>query len=189
MRFRVTLLLSLFCVLWQSLPGSASALSLATPEQLGVATVLGRSYDPEPSLSFAQLSLMALYDYEQIMSHPAPEPLRFKLEVNLGFADAPARRMLASANFFALYYLRALEFSHFRPYVEAGAGIVYGDFQVSGQGLRMNFNPQAGIGAEWQKNEGRHWYGALRGYHISNGELHRDNRGINAVTLHVGVFF
>lgn len=169
-------------------PVMAGAFSLENPQQTGMAINVGSSYDPKPSFSFFQLSLMALYDYEQIMSHSAPEPLRFKLEASLGLTDDSEKRMIASANFLALYYLRILEINHFRPYVEAGAGVAYTDFQVSGQGLRVNFNPQAGIGTEWQKGI-QHWYGALRVSHISNGNLHRNNRGINAVTLQLGVYF
>ncbi len=43
---------------------------------------------------------MALYDYEQIFAHRAPEALRFKLEANLGLADDSDPRLLASINFF-----------------------------------------------------------------------------------------
>lgn len=172
-----------------SLPEPAAAFSLKNPEQTGGAIILGSSYDPQPDFGFVQLSLMALYDYEQIMPHRAPEPLRFKLEGSLGLADDSERRLLTSVNIFALYYLKAFESVHLRPYVEAGAGIVYSDFQVDGQGLRFNFNPQAGIGTEWQMMDGRRGYGALRAYHISNGNLHSDNRGINAVTFQLGVYF
>jgi len=171
------------------LPGRLNAFSLETPEQTGVAVVLGSSYDPAPTFEFAQLNITAIYDYEQIMPHRAPEPLRFKIEGNFGLADNSQKRLLASANFLALYYLRRLETKSFRPYIEGGAGIVYSDFQVKGQGLRLNFNPQAGIGTEWQSASTARWYSAVRAYHISNGGLHRDNRGINAVTWMLGIFF
>jgi len=176
-----------FFAIWPVPQGNA--FSLQNPEQTGMAMVLGSSYDPEPTFGFSQLSLMALYDYEQIMPHQSPDALRFKLEGNIGLADDSRPRLLASANFFALYYLRGLETKTFRPYVEAGAGVVYSDFQVAGQGLRFNFNPQAGIGSEWRSADGSRWYGAARAYHLSNSELHRDNQGINAVTLQLGRFF
>ena len=185
--FRGLFILMVVCSM--SLPELAGAFSLKNPEQTGGAIILGSSYDPQPNFGFVQLSLMALYDYEQIMPHPAPEPLRFKLEGSLGLTDDSKQRLLSSVNMFALYYLRSLEVGHLRPYVEAGVGIVYSDFQVDGQGLRINFNPQAGIGTEWQMPGGRRGYGALRAYHISNGNLHRDNRGINAVTFQLGVYF
>jgi len=168
---------------------SSQAFSLENPEQRGIAAVLGSSYDPQPTFGFAQLSVMALYDYEQIMPHRAPEALRFKLEASVGLADDSDQKLLASGNFFALYYLDRLATTTLRPYLEAGVGIVYSDFQVAGQGLRINFNPQAGIGSEWQTSAGRRWYTAVRAYHISNGGLHHDNRGINAVTMQLGVYF
>lgn len=187
MRLSIAWLLSLVTVLCLSPP--ADAFSLAKPEQTGIGVLFGSSYNPEPTFGFTQLSFMALYDYEQIMPHRAPEALRFKLEGNLGLADDSRPRLLASANFFALYYLRRLETQSFRPYVEAGVGLAYGDFQVEGQGLRFNFNPQAGIGGEWQSAAGTRWYSAVRTYHLSNSNFHRDNRGINAVTMQLGLYF
>ena len=190
MRFTILRLLFLLIVACVAvLPGKADAFSLKNPEQAGGAIILGSSYDPQPNFGFVQLSLMALYDYEQIMPHRAPEQLRFKLEGSLGLADDSEQRLLTSVNIFALYYLVNLESRYFRPYVEAGVGVVYSDFQVDGQGQRINFNPQAGIGTEWQRQGGQRWYGALRAYHISNGNLYRDNRGINAVTFQLGLYF
>ncbi len=181
---RILPVLCLLCLV----AGPARAFSLAQPQQRGVALMLGSSYDPSPTIPFTQLSLMALYDYEQIFPHAAPEPLRFKLEGNLGLADDEGARLLVSGNFLALYYLNGLRSGRLRPYLEAGVGLVYSDFQVDGQGLRINFNPQAGIGSEWQAG-GRSWYGALRAWHISNGHLYRNNRGINAVLLQLGVHY
>ena len=171
------------------LPDAAFAFSLENPEQTGIALNLGSSYDPDPTFRFAQLSLMALYDYEQIMSHPAPEALRFKIEGSVGAADVSSNRAMVALNIFALYYLSGLSHGDFKPYVEAGIGIAYNDFQVEGQGVRFNFNPQAGIGTEWQMFGAQHWYSALRAYHLSNGNLHSDNRGINGVLFQVGVSF
>ncbi len=172
-----------------SLASGAAAFSLEQPQARGLALNLGSSYDPSPTFGFTQLSMMALYDYEQIWNHAAPEALRFKFEGSLGVADDSQVRLMASANIFALYYLERLRTVHLYPYVEAGIGLVYDDFQVEGQGLRINFNPQAGIGVQLNDLAGHDWYTALRGYHISNGHLHHDNRGINAVMLQLGLLF
>ncbi len=181
-------LLSFFVLFSLLVPKSLQAFSVKNPEKTGVALVVGSSYAPQPTFEFAQLSLMALYDYEQIMPHRAPEALRFKFEGNVGLADVSPLRALVSGNFFALYYLQDLQFGSFLPYLEGGAGVVFSDFQVEGQGLRINFNPQAGIGTEWQGGN-RSYYGAVRIYHLSNSGLHQDNRGINAVTLQIGAHF
>lgn len=161
----------------------ARAFSLKNPEKTGAAVMLGYAYDPAPTFGLGQLSLMALYDYEQIFAHRAPENLRFKLEANLGVADQSGVRLLGSANFFALYYLKPFESSRLHPYVEGGAGLAFSDFQVEDQGLRINFNPQFGLGAEWQGADGQSYYGAVRAWHLSNSGLHKDNRGVNAVVL------
>lgn len=169
-----------------SLPETAYAFSLDNPQQIGIAVNLGSSYDPQPTIGFVQLSMMALYDYEQILPHATPEPLRMKFEGSLGVGDDSSFRAMASLNFFACYYLTDLARGSFKPYVEAGAGVAFTDFQVEGQGLRLNFNPQAGIGTEWQSISGQRWFSAIRAHHISNSNLHKDNRGINSLFLQLG---
>ncbi len=167
-------------------PSMLQAASTTKMEHIGIGINLGSSYDPDPTFGFAQITLSAIYDYETIMHHQAPEPLKFKFEGNLGFADYSGTRLLTSFNFYALYYLRSIQTSHFVPYIEGGAGIVYSDFQVEGQGLRINFNPQAGVGCEWKLRSGTTLFSAVHAYHISNGGLDSDNRGINGILFQMG---
>ena len=176
----------IFCSL---LPSQLTASPLTNPEQLSIAATIGSTYDPDPTFSFTQISIVGLYDYDQIMPHRAPDPLRLKLEGSFGFTDHTDRRFLGSFNFFAHYFLEKLETTSFRPYVEAGVGVVYGDFQLDGQGLRVNFNPQAGFGCEYRTKSDNRYYGGVRAYHISNGGLHRDNRGLNGMLLQIGIIF
>ena len=93
--------------------------------------------------------------------------------------------MITSANILAQYYLGGGS-GRFRPYVEAGIGLIYTDFQVEGQGLRFNFNPQAGLGCDLRTGGGVVWFTNLRLHHLSNGGLYDDNRGINSVLVQVG---
>ena len=72
---------------------------------------------------------------------------------------------------------------------EGGIGVIYTDFQVEGQGLRFNFNPQLGIGAEFPRESKKPYFAALRLHHISNAGLDDENRGINSVVFMVGRFF
>lgn len=185
--FRLLLLIALF----STIAGvkSIHAFSLTSPEKTGIAIGGGSSYDPEPTFGFLQLSLSAIYDYEEIMPHGAPDPLKFKFELNLGGADYSGTRLLTSFNFYALYYFYGYGTPTFTPYIEGGAGIVYSDFQVEGQGLRVNFNPQAGIGCEWRPAPDHTLFTAVHAYHISNGNLDDDNRGINGVLLQFGYYF
>ncbi len=168
--------------------GQAEAFSLSEPEKVGFAVSTGSSYDPQPTLGFAQLSLLAIYDYEQIMPHRAPDQLKFKLEGNFGVADDSRQRAFCSLNFYAHYYPSIFQSPKIKPFVEAGVGVIYSDFQVEGQGLRFNFNPQAGIGAEFDLAD-RRWFGAVRAHHISNSEFHEDNRGINSIVFQLGFYF
>jgi hypothetical protein len=48
---------------------------------------------------------------------------------------------------------------------------------VQGQSLRVNFNPQVGLGAEM----GERWLLTLRVHHLSNAGLSSPNVGVNSV--------
>jgi lipid A 3-O-deacylase len=159
------------------------------PDRYGMAMTGGNTYTPENDISFVLLSGFALFDHEKIWGHKAPDTLRFKVEGSLGTSTRPDKKFMTSVNMFALYYLNSLAFKTFRPYIEGGIGIIYTDFQVQGQGLRFNFNPQAGIGTEFTVGMDTTCLAALRLHHISNGGLNHDNTGINSVTLILGRFF
>ena len=159
------------------------------PTRYGAGLTLGQAYDPSADLTWVQGYGVALFDYDSVWPHAAPEPLRFKVEASVGATVRPSLRAIASVNVLATYYLTALERGPWRPYVEAGIGAIYSDFKVDGQGLRFNFNPQAGIGTEYTCPSGIDWFLGLRASHVSNGGLDDDNRGINAVTLTLGRFF
>jgi lipid A 3-O-deacylase len=159
------------------------------PDQYGMAIAGGNTYTPENDISFVLLSGFALFDHEKVWGHKAPDALRFKVEGSLGASTRPDKKFMTSANIFALYYLKGISFNTFRPYLEGGIGIIYTDFQVQGQGLRFNFNPQVGIGTEFTVGSDVICLAALRLHHISNGGLNRDNTGINSVTLTLGRFF
>ena len=160
-----------------------------TPAQKGIALTAGRTYAPDSNIDFFMASGFILYDYEKIWKHKAPDPLRFKIEGNLGVADYTKTRLVASANIFALYYLDLFETQKLKPYIEGGIGIIYTDFQVRGQGLRLNFNPQIGLGTEIKTGSGDTLFFSLRIHHISNGELDDENRGINSVMCMLGFYF
>lgn len=177
-----------FFVLFAVSAGPAGAQEDAVPPRYVLGGSLGMTYDPNNDIDFVLLSGAALLDYDRIWPHRAPEPLRFKMEGSAGLTTAPHTRAVVSANILALYFLQKWETPTMRPYVEAGIGLIYTDFQVDGQGLRVNFNPQAGIGSEFDLG-GESWFAAFRLHHLSNGQLHRENRGINSVLFQVGRFF
>ena len=159
------------------------------PDRYGMGLVTGNTYDPKNDITFVQASWFALFDYEKVWHHKAPGGLRFKVEGNMGTTTRPDKRLIVSANIFSLYYINSFASESFKPYVEGGIGIIYTDFKVDGQGLRFNFNPQMGIGAEIAASSKNPFLFSLRLHHVSNGGLDKDNRGINAVTINVGRFF
>ena len=181
-------LLALVFLLLTISPGPTLA-GVADPERVGLGVTLGRSYDPSPTFGFGQLTGVAQYDYDRIAWHRAPERLKFKLEGSLGAASFEGdQRLLASFNMLAQHYL-APATDRIRPYMEAGIGLIYSDFQVNHQGLRFNFNPQAGVGCDIRTTAGPVYFSNLRLHHLSNGGLHHDNRGVNSVLLQVGRYF
>lgn len=157
------------------------------PNRYGLALLYANTYKPVNDIGLLMATGVALFDYEKVWHHRAPEPLRFKVEVSAGSAVRDRSGFVGGANLFALYYL-GRPAAAFRPYVEGGIGCIYTSFRVKGQGLRFNFNPQLGVGTEFNVGNATH-FTAVRLHHISNGGLHHDNRGINSVALQVGRFF
>jgi len=159
------------------------------PTRFGMFASGGNSYDPNGMISFFQVSGFALFDHEKIFPHKAPDGLRFKVEGGLGSLTRPETRFVASMHIFSLYYINALSTATFKPYVEGGIGGIYMDYRWKGQGARLNFNPQFGIGTEINAASPNPLLLSLRAYHVSNAGLNKHNRGLNAVTLSIGRFF
>ncbi len=169
---------SLATNLWNALRGQA-------PHETAFGLYSGKSYD-WASMYFFLASFQALFDYEALWPHPAPEGLKIRLEGNLGTAvgtEFSGARLVTSGNFLAVYEFGTPQPSRFVPYVEAGVGLIYTDFQRAGQAYRVNFNPVAGIGIR-----NRNTFLTLRLHHLSNGGLNDDNRGINSIVLGFGVY-
>jgi len=188
-KLAVGIILFILIISWQRKAWANGDRQDEVPSRYGMAAVLGKTYDPTNDIDFLLVSGCALYDYDRVWPHRAPEPLRFKVEYSLGATLRPHNRIMASVGMLALYYLDNFSGHVLRPYVEAGIGIIYTDFQVEGQGLRVNFNPQAGIGIEFPKTSKLSFFTSLRLHHLSNGDLYRDNRGINSIVLVLGRFF
>ena len=161
------------------------------PARNGMSLNTGYVYDPSEDIRFVQVSAFRLFDYEAVWKHRAPENLRFKVEAAVGsaFLHHDDARSTASAGILALLYLKRLETDAFIPYIEAGIGAIYTDFQVAGQDYRFNFNPQAGVGLEFKRKQSASRFLAIRAHHVSNGGIGSSNRGLNSVLLMAGQFF
>lgn len=159
------------------------------PDRYGLATVIGYNYDPSENIVFGLLSAFALYDYDKIWPHAAPEALRFKVEISAGATVKNEKGAILSAGVLALYYLDSLAGENYRPYIEGGIGGIYTQWQVEGQGSKVNFNPQIGVGTEFSLGSGPSFLMGLRLHHISNAGLDDDNRGVNSIVFVLGRFF
>jgi len=179
---RRLLLLLLFFI--TPLPVATSFAEETVATRYGVATLNGAAYDPD-HIGLSLVQGFALLDYDRVFWHRAPEALRLKLEANFGVTTDGRERTLGSFDMLALYYLEGAGGECWRPYVEAGIGVIYTDFHVEGQGLHLNFNPQLGTGFEFDLGSGSLLAG-VRLHHLSNGGLHHENRGMNSALLVFG---
>ena len=159
------------------------------PDRYGIATTIGYNYHPSENIVFGLLSGFALYDYDKVWPHAAPEALRFKVEISAGATLKNEKGTILSAGILALYYLDGLARDDLRPYVEGGVGGIFTQWRVDGQGSKINFNPQIGVGTEFSLGSGPPFLAALRLHHISNAGLADDNRGVNSVVFVLGRFF
>ena len=159
------------------------------PTRYGMSITSGRTYDPTNNIDFYMVSGFILYDYKKVWKHEAPDQLRFKVETSLGAAYDNDARFTGSVNIFALHYLDMFKSKTFKPYIEGGIGVIYTDFQVRGQGLRWNFNPQIGLGTEIKAGNNDTFFISVRAHHISNAGLDDENRGVNSIMLMAGYYF
>lgn len=171
-----------------TLVGVTPAVAEESSPRYGMALLSGRAYQPE---RFGLLILQGSVQlpYAQVFWHDAPDSLFFQGEINLGITTDGRDRILAAVNMMAVKYLQTWSSGSWTPYLEGGVGIIYTDFKVKGQGLRVNFNPQIGAGAERLMPCGRKLAIGLRLHHLSNANLYRDNRGVNSVLVLTGVRF
>jgi hypothetical protein len=159
------------------------------PDRYGMTVGLGSSYDPVRDIRFVLISVFGLFDYGKVWGRDRPRELCFKVEGAAGGTVEPEQRAIVSLGAAVLYYLPPFAGPAFRPYAEAMIGVIYTDFQVKDQGLRINFNPQLGLGTEVVTENFGNFLVALRLDHLSNGGLHSDNRGVNSLVLQVGRYF
>lgn len=157
------------------------------PIRYGVALSYAERCDSGEDLGLAQGWGFIQWGHDVLWNNPALQGLYFKAEVSAGLSLWPDHRGLASAGLMLQYYCDAMSTAGFRPYVEAGLHGIYTDFRMSGQGLRFNFSPQAGVGFDFGRN--LDYFLAFRFQHISNAELHHDNDGFNTMLCMVGLYF
>jgi hypothetical protein len=190
--FRICWLLVFYCLAIISFPQATPAGEDQPddiPNRYGLSLNIGNTYDPSGDIGFVMLTGFALFDYDKIWPHAAPEALRFKVEVSAGSAWTKDKDFMTSASIFALYYTDRFAKGSLRPYVEGGIGGIYTEWKADGQGSYLNFNPQLGIGTEFSIGSAATYLAALRLHHISNAELKEDNRGVNSIVFVIGRFF
>lgn len=158
--------------------------------QFGVATSIGSFITPHSDSQMATLSATYLSPYKIFLREPAPEYIRLRTEATVGYVGDPEDGVFGSLGMMAVRFLNKNPESKIRPYVEGGIGVSYASYRITGQAMNFNFNPKLGVGVRFRRPESsRAWRCALRLSHFSNGKLKRENAGINALLLSVGVDF
>jgi len=164
----------------------ASRAPALEPTRAGLAVSCGISYSPS-GVDFCLLTGIFLFDYDRVWPHKAPESLRFRVEYSLGAIVAPETRLMTSANMIAQFYYPGTSAGGVRPYLGGGIGIIYTDFKVEGQGLKLNFSSLLGAGVEFGPDPAL--FLDVRLHHISNGGLDEENTGVNSIQLMLGRYF
>ena len=185
MRLRSVAIAALVAGLSAPCQSRAENLEKYAPNRYGVMALAGSSYNPSGT-NFWQVGGVAMLDYDKVWRHWAPDGMRFKIEGCVGATMASEPRAVASLDAFALQYLDLISSERVRPYVEAGIGGIYTDFQVEGQGSRVNFNPTLGVGLEFPCKDKSSLFVSVRLHHLSNAGLCDENRGVNSGVLAVG---
>src|SRR6185369_14151519 len=91
---------------------------------------LSSCYDPNFKLSSVLASVSAWYDHGTLWDRVRSGSKVFKLEGVAGSLVRPELRGVASLNMMSMYYPGFMENGRFRPYMEAGIGVIYTDYQV-----------------------------------------------------------
>lgn len=169
--------------------GAEEVIEARSQERYAIGIVCGNTYKPHDDIRFLQLSAFALVGCDTLWPCLKPSPLHFKVECHAGTTVHERYRTMVSAGLMIVLYLGETDRARFRPYVEGGSHVIYDDFQIPGQGLRVNFNPQGGVGAEFDLGNAGTFYTTLRIQHISNASIHRENAGIDSIALIFGRFF
>ncbi|GEM_PF-411087 len=162
---------------------------LGVTERKGLALQVTSSYDPNFQVSTVTTNFSLHYDHGRLWDGVRAGNKEFKLEGVLGGLVRPELRTVVAVSMLSVYYPDLGKRAGFRPYLEAGIGGIYTDYQVEGQGLRLNFNPQVGVGGEFPANGDGGTYFSVRLHHVSNGSLNHNNQGINSLLFQIGRFF
>jgi lipid A 3-O-deacylase len=133
-------------------------------------------------VKWGQASLMAVFDKDPLFPYRPSPSLLWLLELSGGLTEIPTNKAVVSAGMHAL--LGPWVFGGWRPFVSGGIGGIYTDFQVQGQGVRVNFNPQVGLGAEI-KDRGLF---TVRVHHLSNAETNPENTGVNSILAIMAIY-
>jgi len=154
------------------------------PIKRGMEICYGENWSPDNSdVDYISIHLSALFDRDPFFPYKPAPWLKWVLELQSGLTVHQPKRFLASAG---MLVRAQIGFSPWLTgYTVAGIGIIYTDFQVQGQGLRINFNPQLGVGVDIYEK----MYLQFRWNHISNGGIHDNNTGVNHWVLLSGVYF
>lgn len=156
--------------------------------QTGISFITGQMIDPNTNTYVNGVSLSYLTPYNFLISKTAPEYIRLRSELTIAKVSNEINGEYVSFGFLAVRYLNPPT-TGWRPYVEAGVGLSYASYKIDGQSYNVNFNPKIGFGTDYTNAQGDTYFSSFRLSHFSNGNLGKENNGINTLNISVGRYF
>ncbi|MBN2483357.1 MAG: acyloxyacyl hydrolase [Candidatus Omnitrophica bacterium] len=140
--------------------------------------------------SFNGMPVSVAFNFD---SRPVQEKLSLDLKGQLDFVVEPGITAVfdpaAEAEVFTNFLIKYTFPVDWRlkPYLKAGAGLIYMTLNSREQGTQFNFTPQIGVGAHWCINEKKALTLEYRFRHLSNAAARKPNKGIDVDMMLVGV--
>lgn len=194
LRMAFTIVLSLIAATasFEKIGHCAEEADYKIPDRYGMALSYGYCIQPADAVGYALVTVFGMYGLDRFSDSNVLKLFRIKAEINMGSTYMPDDKFMVSANIAGVYYLDKCvpwNTETVRPYIDFGAGGIYMDYRIPGQGQRFNFNPIVSIGTEIKPCSGPPYFVALRWSHVSNAEINSQNKGINALQFMLGRFF
>ena len=182
------LLLALAFLVRSALPASPAPLSIHREKAWGL--LVGYGIQP---FSWAgsvpeKVKVATLYPTLAVGSVSyGPWKIGLEMEGLLGFRTDEGKGTIVGAS--PLVRIMYTAWPGFAPYLEAGGGGSYNNFDLKGMGSRWNFTLEGGAGSQLKIRKGLGLRIEYRLLHLSNGGLAEANRALNANLFLLGAWY
>jgi opacity protein-like surface antigen len=179
---------------WASAEGAS--LFLFGPQQAGIALGYGHGIDFAGSdrLESHEVREFIVRPHWQIGLTRRPEEpawyggaLALRVEATILANFRPRKGVAAGLGLFLRYDF--LRWEPFAPYLQAGAGVIDLEFDLADQADGLAFTPEAGAGLCYRVGPRASVDAGMRFHHVSNGNSHLPNGGIDTLQFMLGLAY